>query len=133
MKRAQIFVGDVNAALKLGLSGMEKLTTFADYRVPQILRHKGALVYSQGLASRVDERTELPKGSCDEVSIRAATVVAVEELVAMLNKSNNINDAATTDEPFTDVTVDWYLWQVGERMNQEGSMKPFHKVRTHFY
>ena len=35
LKRAQIFVGDVNAALKLGLGGMDQPTTFAEYCVPQ--------------------------------------------------------------------------------------------------
>ena len=128
LKRAQIFVGDANAALRLNLGGMDKLTTFADYRVPQILRHKGVLEYSSNLALRVNQERELEKGSFDEISIRASTVVAVEELVKFLNQSPK-----TTQKSFTDVTVDWYLWQVGERMHQEGMMKPFHRVRTHFY
>ena len=105
-----------------------KLTTFADYRVPQILRHKGVLEYLPSLAKKVDQEQEIEKGSYDEISIRASTVVAVEELVKFLNEKHN-----TKETPFTDVTVDWYLWQVGERMNQEGKMKPFHRVRTHFY
>ena len=117
-----------NAALKLNLQGMDRLTTFADYRVPQILRHKGILEYSPDLASRVDRQQEIEKGSFDEISIRASTVVAVEELVKFLNQSPK-----TKDNSFTDVTVDWYLWQVGERMHQEGMMKPFHRVRTQFY
>jgi len=125
LKRAQIFVGDVNAALNLELRRMDKLTTFADYRVPQILRHKGALEYAPCLASRVDQYREIQRNSNDEISIRAATVVAVEKLVGFLNQK--------TSDAFTDVTVDWYLWQVGERMNQEGTMKPFHRVRTQFY
>ena len=129
LKRAQIFVGDINAALQLNLEGMDKLTTFADYRVPQILRHKGVLEYLPSLARKVDEEQEIEKGSYDEISIRASTVVAVEELVKVLNQNPNSNN----ESPFTDVTVDWYLWQVGERMNQEGKMKPFHRVRTHFY
>jgi hypothetical protein len=141
LKRAQIFVGDINAALGLDLEGMERLTTFADYRVPQILRHWGVLEYSTCLASRVDEKIELERGSCDEISIRASTVVAVEELVGALNQNQTTDEndqsggskGTNTTDAFTDVTVDWYLWQVGERMHQEGIMKPFHKVRTHFY
>lgn len=141
LKRAQIFVGDINAALGLDLKGMERLTTFADYRVPQILRHWGVLEYSPCLASRVDEKIELERGSCDEISIRASTVVAVEELVGVLNQNQTTDEndqsggskGTNTTDTFTDVTVDWYLWQVGERMHQEGIMKPFHKVRTHFY
>lgn len=129
LKRAQIFVGDINASLKLGLKGMEKLTTFADYRVPQILRHFDIMEYSPALAAVVDSETEIQKDSTDEISIRAGTVTAVEELVTFLNSRNTSSD----NEGFTSVNVDWYLWQVGERMHQEGRMKPFHRVKTHFY
>jgi hypothetical protein len=130
LKRAQIFVGDVNAALKLNLEGLEQLTTFADYRVPQILRHFQILEYSPNLSNVVDSGEEIGMGSLEETSIRAATVVGVEELVKVLNADNKTADAR---EPFNDVNVDWYLWQVGERMHQDGLLKPFHKVRTHFY
>jgi Potential Queuosine, Q, salvage protein family len=145
LKRAQILVGDWNAALKLNLKGMDRLTTFADYRVPQILRHKDVLEYHSTLAGDVDAFIELMPGSVQEMSIRAATVAAVQELVRVLNdKSINISrdgeegnggneGSSLVHSPFTDVTVDWYLWQVGEKMNNEGRMKPFHRVRTHFY
>ena len=136
LKRAQILAGDLNAALKLNLGGIERLTTFADYRVPQILRHRGVLEYAPGLASRVDGLVELGKGSCDEVSIRAATVVAVEELVGLLNQPSKRGDGGQPPAAaggYSDVTVDWYLWQAGEKMHREGAMKPFHKVRTHYY
>lgn len=130
LKRAQIYVGDVNAALKLRLEGLERLTTFADYRVPQILRHFQILEYSPKLSTAVDSGEEIIMGSAEEISIRAGTVVGVEELVKVLNSDDK---AAGAGEPFNDVNVDWYLWQVGERMHQDGLLKPFHKVRTHFY
>ena len=127
LKRAQIFVGDVNAALKLGLLEVSQLTCFADYRVPQLLRELNILEYSPELASIVDEKVEITAGSYDEISIRAATVVAVQDLVEHLNKD------ATDGDRFTAVAVDWYLWQVGEKMQQDGALKPFHRVRTHYY
>lgn len=161
LKRAQIFVGDVNAALNLQLNGMDRLTTFADYRVPQLLRHYGILIYAPALADRVDNYQELSEGSFDEISIRAATVVVVEELVKMLNSysglknetidrsdhacssisgtktkinKNKFGEKETkTVLKYNDVTVDWFLWQVGECMHQKGVMKPFHRVRTHCY
>jgi hypothetical protein len=132
LKRAQIFVGDVNAALKLRLTGMEQLTTFADYRVPQILRYFDCIKYSPKLSAMVDSGEELALGSTEEISIRAATVTAVEELVMFLN-SDEASSSSSVGEAFTDVTVDWYLWQVGERMHREKLLKPFHKVRTQFY
>jgi len=132
LKRAQILVGDLNAALDLDLRGMDRLTTFADYRVPQLLRHRGVLAYEDDLGERVDALREIPRGSPDEVSIRAATVVAVEELVTVLNATGG-GGSRHRWEPFTDVAVDWHLWQVGEILNREGRMKPFHRVRTDFY
>jgi len=153
-------VGDINAALNLQLNGIERLTTFADYRVPQVLRHWKILVYAPSLANKVDNYIELQKSSYDEISIRSATVVAVEELVKLLNNNNNNNiinhhHRGLNEEngieskmeyegkkgnigngkycKYNDVTVDWYLWQVGERMHQNGILKPFHRVRTHFY
>ena len=48
-KRAQILVGDLWGAFQgsgVGqFSDIEVLTTFADYRVPVVLRTEGALVY----------------------------------------------------------------------------------------
>jgi len=123
-KRAQIAVGDLNAALVLNnIPGLDQLTTFADYRVPQILRHWGALSYSQPLAQKVDAREELQLE--EEVSIRAATVVCVDELVRIV--------ARDSEETVTAVSMDWYLWQVGESLNQKGDLKPHHRVNTIFY
>ena len=106
LKRAQIFVGDINAALQLNLNGMDQITTFADYRVPQILRHWNVLEYSPTLANKVDSKIEIDAGSTEEISIRAGTVVAVEELVKVLNQlqtnttkdeNNSLNKTTTTD------------------------------------
>ena len=59
-KRAQIFVADVWGAFGgagLGaFSDVGRLTTFADYRVPVVLRQLGILVYSADLAAQVRVR-----------------------------------------------------------------------------
>ena len=128
LKRAQILVGDLNAALELNLKDLDQLTTFADYRVPQLLRHVGVLEYSTELATRVDSYQELEQNSEHELSIRAGTVVAVEELVEYLNSYSKSNS-----KKYTAVSIDWYLWQVGEKLHQQGQLQPFHRVRTHFY
>ena len=124
-KRAQIAIADLNAALNLQLQDMDKLTTFADYRVPQLLRHVGILQYEEELAQAVDDRVELTREQ--EVYVRAATVVAVDRLVQAFHERHNTHDMMTA------VKMDWHLWQVGERLNQEGKMKPHHRVRTIFY
>jgi Potential Queuosine, Q, salvage protein family len=124
-KRAQIAVGDWNAALQLDLSDMDQLTTFADYRVPQVLRHWGAIQYCNELSIKVDSGIELTVE--EELSIRAATVVCVDELLKVLNKKSAMTPKRTA------VTLDWKLWQIGEVMNQQGKMKPHHRVKTIFY
>lgn len=135
LKRAQICVGDWNASLDLHLRDMDQLTTFADYRVPQLLRDLNILQYSPALAKTVDDTNELAVNSPEELSIRAATVTAVELLVQELNKKRQ--ETKTTSEtkpkPWTAVQTDWYLWQVGERLQAEGKLQPHHRVRTIYY
>ena len=53
---------------------------FADYRVPQILRHRGIFTYSTELADLIDAETELAYSSEMEVELRAATVITVDNI-----------------------------------------------------
>jgi hypothetical protein len=46
------------------------LTMFADYRVPQLLRDTGVMVYSDQLAAIIDAGIELLAGSEEETQIR---------------------------------------------------------------
>jgi hypothetical protein len=135
LKRAQICVGDWNASLDLQLSDMDQLTTFADYRVPQLLRHWKILHYSDSLAAAIDSGKELAVNSPEELSIRAATVTAVELLVHELNsKQQQQNDKGSGNKkPWTAVATDWFLWQAGEKLQAEGKMQPHHRVRTIYY
>ncbi|MHC5078059.1 MAG: queuosine salvage family protein, partial [Planctomycetota bacterium] len=67
LKRAQILASDLGGAFGgegLGcFTDMKALTAFADYRLPQILRSLGILVYGDDLADRVDREEHLPAGS----------------------------------------------------------------------
>ena len=59
-KRAQIFATDLHAAF--GSKGwgrfedLDELTAFADYKLPQVLRHVGILCYAEQLAHKVDQK-----------------------------------------------------------------------------
>ena len=132
-KRAQIATADLWAAMGRGRAPIDsstlsccnfcdlaRLTTFPDYRVPQILRHAGAIRYSDSLAEKVDHRVELGIGSAEEMGIRAATVVAVDQLVTKVkdlllqNSNDSEGDREDIDKLSSDVsavTLDWYLWQ----------------------
>lgn len=125
-KRAQIFAGDLWGAY--GGSGLGAfydigdLTTFPDYRVPQLLRGLGILRYAPDLARRIDEGEEVLPGSEEEIEIRAATVQAVELLR---------NALAERGRRLLSVELDWYLWRRGEAM--QATLPPHHRTLTIYY
>uniref|UniRef100_A0A7S2UWC3 Queuosine 5'-phosphate N-glycosylase/hydrolase n=1 Tax=Fibrocapsa japonica TaxID=94617 RepID=A0A7S2UWC3_9STRA len=128
-KRAQILAADIWGAFGrqskghiCGFSDMEEVTMFADYRVPQILEHRGVLKYSQRLCQMIVSEEEIPAGSDMEIEIRAATIQAVEMLQHILEKN---------DVKLTSVEIDWLLWQEGEKLKE--NIQKHHKTRTMFY
>jgi len=83
-------VADVHSAFNgKGIGEFEdikSLTMFADYRVPQILYHFGALEYGAELKEKIDKKEVIVHGSIEETEIRANTVIAVEMLRDELSK-----------------------------------------------
>ncbi|KAG1691057.1 hypothetical protein DVH05_027338 [Phytophthora capsici] len=127
-KRAQILVGDVWAAYGRRTAGIAsfhdigKLTMFADYRVPQVLRPEGVMVYSAELANLVDSKTEIPAGSEMELEIRAATIQAVEQIhQQMAHRGHHLQV----------IELDWLLWQIGEDNKQD--LLPHHRTWSIYY
>ena len=125
-KRAQLFAADLHAALGgKGLGGfrdMEELTAFADYKLPQVLRHVGVFAYAPGLAKKVDRLIQLDPGSEEEVEIRANTIWAVELIrqeMKLLGKE------------VTASGIDWLLWNLGQ--DDRFRAKPYHRTVTMFY
>jgi hypothetical protein len=124
-KRAQILASDLHGAFEGQgwgrLGRMRALTAFADYKLPQILRHRGVLRYSDPLAGRVDNEVPLDAGSSEEVEIRANTIWAVE---LMAQELQNLG----LDAPA--YRLDWLLWYASQ---DSGHMKPYHRTRTIYY
>jgi hypothetical protein len=124
-KRAQILAADLAGALgdspDYAITGLEKLTAFADYKVPQVLRELGLLNYAPRLRRRIDGHIELPPGSREEVEIRAATVWAVESL--RLELANQGAGLAAYE-------IDWLLWNIGQTLDNP---RPYHRTRTIYY
>ena len=83
-KRAQITALDLSMAWTEHdydpLVGLDQLTAFADYRLPQALRHLGIVEVVEDLGRKIDGGNEIAAGSPEEVELRAATVVAVDEM-----------------------------------------------------
>ena len=124
-KRAQIVCSDLYGAYEGRGPGafydLDKLTAFADYKLPQILRELGVLDYEPSLAERVDNLVELKAGSPQEVEIRAATIWAVERLRrALLERGVGIKA----------FEIDWCLWDLAQRTPFR---HPYHRTRTISY
>ena len=130
-KRAQIFCGDLFGAFRGRGPGrfhdIARLTCFADYRLPQVLRHAGVLRYDSGLAAAVDAGQILDAGCPAEVEIRACTVQAVEGLRDRLSAALE----GTSSGEALAVQVDWLLWERGEAARD--TLPPHHRVHTVFY
>ncbi len=123
-KRAQILVADLWGTF--GGKGFGEfydlawLTAFADYKLPQILWDRGVIRLAPSLAGRISAREPIPRGSEEEVELRAATVVAVERLVGLLRERGR------EILPFQ---VDWLLWN----LSQKGLSVPHHRTLTWAY
>jgi len=101
---------------------LHELTAFADYKLPQVLRHLGIISYTPELAERIDSLTPLPAGSPEEVEIRAATVWSVEWLGRALVERGLRATSAQLDN---------WLWNLGQQ--EPYRKKPYHRTRTVFY
>ncbi len=121
LKRAQIAAADLWGSGAADYSDTALLTSFPDYKLPQVLRHTGALVYSDRLVRRVDDWQELEPGEAAEVEIRAATVVAAEQIRDALAKGGR---------DLMEIEVDWILWAHSQGLYP---VRPYHRTRTVFY
>jgi hypothetical protein len=125
-KRAQICVADLREAFADtgwgAFTDLDRLTAFADYKLPQLLRRLGALTYAPELAEQVDASVPLLAGSAMEVEIRAATVWAVELLRCELAERGTSQ---------TSSAIDYRLW--AESQTPDPELRPYHRTRTQFY
>ncbi|PFH53373.1 hypothetical protein AMATHDRAFT_137901 [Amanita thiersii Skay4041] len=155
-KRAQILVAETWAAfyppsdhfqhpIFPGPRGAEiqQLTMFADYRVPQILHHLRILSYPPALTSFLHTGKMLPYGSQEEVSLRAASIVAVEQVrkeILRLQREEKVGSEGVGE--ISSVLIDFYLWDLAKRIEigQEringistAELVPVHRTRSIWY
>jgi hypothetical protein len=104
------------------LARTDLLTVFADYKLPQVLRRMGILVYDAELAATVDGEILIPAGDRREVEIRAATVWAAELMRrAIIPRMPQV----------TALHLDYWLWYAGR--DQGPGIKPYHRTLTTAY
>lgn len=124
LKRAQILGSDLSQLSAryplFHMQDCDKLTAFADYRLPQILRHYGAIRYSLDLASRIDAGEHIEAGSAQEIEIRAATIKACDMLAQQLFHR-------------TGADIDLGLWLLSQDMRNDANLAPHHRTLGQFY
>ncbi len=125
-KRAQLLVADLYGAFEGEGYGeftdLDQLTIFADYKLPQVLRHYQVLEYDDYLANLVDNYAHFEPGSPEEVEIRSAAIQAVELMRQSLNNGHG---------SIPSFKLDWWLWTMGQ--HDDVREKPYHRSRTIFY
>jgi hypothetical protein len=125
-KRAQLSAGMLGQAYELegwgAFRDFDQLTVYSDYKLPQVLRKLGILVYDGDLAALVDGQVSLPAGERMEVEIRAATVWAGELMRRSL---------APRAPGLTASHVDFWLWETGQ--HKVPGDRPYHRTRTTAY
>ncbi|MCF7834356.1 MAG: queuosine salvage family protein [Candidatus Pacebacteria bacterium] len=121
LKRAQICANDFSYVLKNSenkITSLDKLTAYADYKLPQLLRMSGVINYEESLANKIDTLTELAHDSREEIEIRSATIWAVE----LLRQRIGILSSGEIDNT---------IWLLSQGIQKES--KPYHRSRTIFY
>ncbi|KAF7634434.1 Queuosine salvage protein [Meloidogyne graminicola] len=146
LKRAQILVADVYSCLigkdpNADFFDINKLTMFADYRVPQALAYLGVIEYGPVIMELLKSNKLLKCNSEEEVQIRGFSIEACELIRTEINKiinspTKNVFNPEVLKRlnKFNSIDVDIWLW-LWRRKNAEEIEKkiPFHKCRSIFY
>lgn len=151
-KRAQILVADLWACFQ-GREGspgdfhdIDRLTAFADYRIPQMLHTLGVLSYSPPLDARIRRKDILESGGSWEVQLRGCSVWSVELIRReMIKLAEEENDPITVNA----VLLDFHLYDTMKALErraeadieegrEEGRMLtnqivPHHRTRSIWY
>ncbi|MCK8601294.1 queuosine salvage family protein [Desulfoferrobacter suflitae] len=126
-KRAQLTAADLAIAFEGKGPGrfndLQRLTLFADNLVPHVLRVDGLLLYTEQLAARIDAAQLIPRGSKEEVELRACALHAVELMVAELTRAGR---------EISPMQLDYLLWNRGQQPYYK-KIHPRHRTRTVFY
>ncbi|OON14111.1 g-patch domain protein [Opisthorchis viverrini] len=136
LKRAQLLVGELwlcfNGQGVGAFDDIDKITAFADYRVPQVLFYYGAVSYSDKLLDVIRTGELIPNGSQLEVEIRGATIHAVQLIVQKVK--DLLAEAGHLKTPCNAILADNYLWTFRrEHVAEIDAVIPMHKTRCLFY
>ena len=114
LKRASLFFLQMYRQYGWFESAMSQLPVPADYQVPKMLRGFNCITYDLYLDELIKHEVLIPKGSREECSIRAATIIACKKLQEKTGW--NIAD------------IDGYFW-----LKRKDITSPFHLTITTDY
>lgn len=135
-KRAQILVGDTWGVLEGKGDGcfydIDKITMFADYRIPQALVHFGTMRFSEELLKKLKEGWLFQNGDREEMEIRGCSIWAVELVCEYLRELFEKKGEKMSNE-INPVLIDHFLWDYARDYREEIKVVPFHRVRCIYY
>ncbi|RPD73216.1 hypothetical protein L226DRAFT_572647 [Lentinus tigrinus ALCF2SS1-7] len=119
-------------------------------KVESMQRTLRILSYPPSLVKLLNTRTPLASGSPEELSIRAASIVAVERVrreilrIVADARCSGVNgggeeDGDEADDAVSSVVIDFYLWDLAKRVEgrpdgvegiQSAGMLPIHRTRS---
>ncbi|XP_048448830.1 queuosine salvage protein isoform X1 [Rhincodon typus] len=134
-KRAQILVADIWGLLEGKEDGffhdIASLTMFADYRIPQVLVHLGAMKYSEKLMEKLKQGVLFQSGDCEEVEIRGCSIWCVELILRCILELGA--QKGCTNAHINSVLIDYYLWDYARDHQKDMEDIPIHHVRCIYY
>ncbi len=122
-KKAQLVVGELYHRFRseddrFNFVDGNRLTAYIDNVICATLRYKKVIVPCQELTKKIDNEINLPKGSEDEIALRAAACVGLEEVIRSINLSA--------------MQLDNYLWGNFGKIPEVRKF-PRHATKTVFY
>ncbi|KAJ1338658.1 putative Queuosine Q salvage protein family [Microdochium nivale] len=132
LKRAQILVADLWACFDGAGPGefrdIDKITIFADYRIPQILASLGCIEYSPTLLGKITRREIIESGSSFEMQLRAASIWSVDAIQREIRRTHP--EATHVNA----VLIDFFLYDTMKQLEAEGKeTMPHHRTRSIWY
>lgn len=126
LKKAQLlvsYISNINSP-NYSIKNTNMLSAFADYRVPQILRHLNLIHYNEELSEKVDNEELIETDSNEEILIRKATLDTLKFISDKLSEKN--------DREIDQQTLDSFFWNLSKNIDPR-KIKPHHLTITTRY
>jgi len=131
LKRAQIFVADLWAAFDgegYGLfHDIDRITMFADYRIPQMLYTLNCLSYSPPLDSCIRTKQLIAPGHSWEVQLRGCSIWCVELIRRQILRQH-------PEAQVNAILIDFFLYDAVKELEKANEEQiPHHRTRSIWY